>query len=64
MRTQTGSILSLGKRSRYYQANMDLDFLEHGQPCDKLKPSYVIFICTFDYFKKDEPVYFFPLVGC
>ena len=43
---------------------MDLDFLEHGQPCDKLKPSYVIFICTFDYFKKDEPVYFFPLVGC
>ena len=59
MRTQTGSILSLGKRSRYYQANMDLDFLEHGQPYDKLKPSYVIFICTFDYFKKDEPVYFF-----
>ena len=56
---QTGSILSLGKRSRYYQANMDLDFLEHGQPYDKLKPSYVIFICTFDYFKKDEPVYFF-----
>ena len=59
MRKQTGSILSLGKRSRYYQANMDLDFLEQGQPYDKLKPSYVIFICTFDYFKKDEPVYFF-----
>ena len=25
----------------------------------ELKPSYVIFICTFDYFEKDEPVYFF-----
>ena len=38
---------------------MDLDFLEQGQPYKDLKPSYVIFICTFDHFNMDEPVYFF-----
>ena len=56
---QTTSNLALGKRSRYYQANMDLDCLEEGADYTKLKKCYVIFICTFDYFKKDEPVYFF-----
>jgi len=49
----------LDKRARYYHANMDLDFLEEGQPYENLKPSYVIFICTFDRFKRDELVYFF-----
>ena len=49
----------LAKRARYYQANIDLDFLEQGQSYENLKPSYVIFICTFDRFKRDEPVYFF-----
>ena len=56
---QTTSNLALGKRARYYQANMDLDCLEEGADYAKLKKCYVIFICTFDYFKKDEPVYFF-----
>ncbi len=56
---QTTSNLALGKRSRYYQANMDLDCLEEGADYTKLKKCYVIFICTFDYFKKDEPVYLF-----
>lgn len=51
--------LSLGKRSRYYQSNMDLDCLEQGQDYEKLKKSYVIFICTFDYFGKDEALYYF-----
>ena len=56
---QTGSRLALGKRARYYQANMDLDFLEQGNDYEKLKPSYIIFICTFDYYRMDAPVYFF-----
>ena len=56
---QTGESPPLDKRARYYHANMDLDFLEQGRPYDDLKPSYVIFICTFDHFKMDEPVYFF-----
>lgn len=55
----TGSNLILGKRARYYHANMDLDSLEQGVEYDKLKPSYVIFICTFDYYGNDKPVYFF-----
>ena len=38
---------------------MDLDCLEKGADYKALKKYYVIFICTFDYFKKDAPVYFF-----
>ena len=38
---------------------MDLDCLEKGADYTALKKCYVIFICTFDYFKKDAPVYFF-----
>ena len=49
----------LAKRARYYQANIDLDFLEQGHSYEELKPSYVIFICTEDPFGKDEAVYFF-----
>ncbi len=56
---QTGADLILGKRARYYHANMDLDSLEQGAAYDKLKPSYVIFICTFDYYGMDKPVHFF-----
>ena len=56
---QTSDGLELDIRARYYHANMDLDFLEQGRPYDDLKPSYVIFICIFDRFKRDEPVYFF-----
>ena len=60
---QTISNLPLGKRARYYQSNMDLDCLEKGADYTELKKCYVIFICTFDYFKKDAPVYFFPILG-
>ena len=49
----------IGKRSRFYHANMDMDFLEAGQPYERLKPSYVIFICTYDYMGADEAVYYF-----
>ena len=56
---QTDNDSMIDKRARYYHANMDLDFLEQGRPYDDLKPSYVIFICIFDRFKRDEPVYFF-----
>ena len=56
---QTDNDSKIDKRARYYHANMDLDFLEQGRPYDDLKPSYVIFICIFDRFKRDEPVYFF-----
>ena len=57
------TVLELDKRARYYHANMDLDFLEQGQPYENLKPSYVIFICTFDRFNTRRACLFFPLVG-
>ena len=56
---QTDNDSKIDKRARYYHANMDLDFLEQGKRYEELKPSYVIFICTFDHFNMDEPVYFF-----
>lgn len=41
---------NLPKRSRYYQAEMDVSSLKPGDDFNDLKPSYVIFICTFDPF--------------
>lgn len=41
---------NLPKRSRYYQAEMDVSSLKPGEDFHELKPSYIIFICTFDPF--------------
>lgn len=43
---------NLPKRSRYHQAEMDVSFLKPGMNFNDLKPSYIIFICTFDPFDK------------
>ncbi|MCM1160184.1 MAG: Rpn family recombination-promoting nuclease/putative transposase [Roseburia sp.] len=43
---------NLAKRSRYHQAEMDVASLKPGDDFNDLKPSYVIFICTFDPFGK------------
>ena len=49
----------LPKRSRYYQALLDIDLLQQGQEYDLLPPTYVIFICVFDFFTKGNYVYTF-----
>ena len=49
----------LPKRSRYYQDIIDLKLIEKGQAYDILKTSYVIFICTFDFFEKNKSIYEF-----
>ena len=54
---QTTNKHDLEKRSRYYQALMDTDCLEKGSKFKDLKTTYVVFICTFDYFSLDEPMY-------
>ena len=41
----------LPKRSRYYQALLDFDLLQAGQPYDLLPPTFIIFICIFDFFE-------------
>lgn len=47
----------LEKRARYYQSGIDRHTLETGEDYEQLCSSYVIFICTQDYFKKGLAVY-------
>ena len=45
---------ALGKRTRYYQCMIDIDNLMKGEEYDKLKESYILFICKDDPFKDAE----------
>lgn len=47
---QSYKMKALGKRMRYYEAMLDMDALMKGEPYDKLKESYVLFICKYDPF--------------
>ena len=51
----------LPKRSRYYHAVKTVRSLKRGQDYRDLKPGYVIFICMFDYYNLDQPVYTFEM---
>ena len=54
------SIDWLPKRTRYYQAMIDLNVLGKGKDYIELKKSFVIFICTFDPFPgNDRKMYTF-----
>jgi len=50
---------SLGKRTRYYHSQMDMELLESGAEYDTLPRSYVIFICDFDPFDEKKYCYTF-----
>ena len=54
---QTTNKHDIEKRSRYYQVLMDTDCLEKGSKFKDLKTTYIVFICTFDYFSLGEPMY-------
>ena len=45
------------KRARYYQSSMAIHSLKSGEDYDKLKETYVIFICQFDPMHKGKPIY-------
>ena len=50
----------LPKRIRYYASSMDTKQLGKGKNnYDELKTHYVIFICMFDFFNLDRPIYSF-----
>lgn len=49
----------LPKRSRYYQGMIDLNIIERGENYDKLKKSFVIFICLEDPFDEGLHIYTF-----
>ena len=59
MQTTNGSDGELAKRTRYYQAMIDMDVLGKGKMYNELNQSYIIFICTFDLFGKGKPIYTF-----
>ena len=56
--TKTGKKL-LPKRTRYYQAMLDVDMLQKGQDYDELAATYIIFFCLFDFFGAKQRVYTF-----
>lgn len=56
---QASKKYNLPKRSRYYQAMIDLNLLEKGADYKELNKSFIIFICTFDLFGQGRHVYRF-----
>lgn len=50
---------ALGKRSRYYQSQMDMEMLLIGEDYVELPNTYVIFICDFDPFWEGKYRYTF-----
>lgn len=57
MQTVKGPFLP--KRSRYYQDIIDLNQLDKGEHYGQLEKSFVIFICTFDYYGEGRHIYTF-----
>ncbi|MBR1830982.1 MAG: Rpn family recombination-promoting nuclease/putative transposase [Ruminiclostridium sp.] len=56
---QTTDQRNLPKRIRYYRDMIDINILDKGGDYRNLKKSFVIFICTFDYFEKGRYMYTF-----
>ena len=56
---QRTSITDLAQRARLYSSSMDVAMLDKGEGFGSMRTSYVIFLCTFDPFSKDEKVYRF-----
>ena len=54
---QTTNERNLELRTRYYQGVMDISELEKGELFSNMKESYIIFICMFDPFGADMPIY-------
>ena len=48
---------ALEKRARYYRSQMDMDLILRGQEYENLPDTYVIFICDFDFFGLNLPMY-------
>lgn len=53
---------ALGKRSRYYQSQMDMELLMSGEDYTELPNTYVIFLCDFDPFRAGKYRYTFRAV--
>ena len=51
----------IAKRSRYYHTSRARQGLKKGQPYRMLKSNYVIFVCCYDAFDMDAPIYRFEM---
>ena len=56
---QVSNEKNIPKRMRFYQAAIDISFLDKGNFYNDLNDSFIIFICTFDAIGKNNPVYTF-----
>ncbi|UTC63132.1 Rpn family recombination-promoting nuclease/putative transposase [Treponema sp. OMZ 787] len=56
---QVSNERNIPKRMRFYQAALDISFLDKGNSYNALNDSFIIFICTFDAMGKHKPVYTF-----
>lgn len=56
---QTTRLPALPQRARLYQAQLDINQLQRGQQYDELRPTFIIFICTFDPFGRGQYRYSF-----
>ena len=50
---------NIPKRMRFYQAAIDISFLDKGNFYNDLNDSFIIFICLFDVIDKNKPIYTF-----
>ena len=56
---QVSNEKNIPKRMRFYQAAIDISFLDKGNFYNDLNDSFIIFICLFDVIGKNKPVYTF-----
>ena len=56
---QVSNEKNIPKRMRFYQAAIDISFLDKGNSYNNLNDSFIIFICTFDAIGKNRPIYTF-----
>ena len=56
---QVSNEKNITKRMRFYQAAIDISFLDKGNSYNNLNDSFIIFICTFDAIGKNGPIYTF-----
>ena len=56
---QVSNEKNIPNRMRFYQAAIDISFLDKGNFYNDLNDSFIIFICTFDAIGKNRPIYTF-----
>ena len=56
---QVSNEKNISKRMRFYQAAIDISFLDKGNFYNDLNDSFIIFICLFDVIGKNRPIYTF-----